>query len=313
MSLARPGFRATAVCALLLLFLTTGLQAQANAPRDVTDPGPATPHLRILSYNIHHGAGNETCATPPANGDCGLDLRRIGDIIRDSGADIVGLQEVDRFWKRSGLADQPKELADMLGMFPCFGANLKLGPEAGSSQSREYGTLLLSRYPLKGCTNAPLPRAESRNEQRGLLSAQVQTPRGLLRVMVTHLSIVTADRALQAQAIVRALKASVLPTVLMGDMNAQPAEPGFQPLLRQMTDAWTIPGVQTSGAPSGFTFPCHPQRPPDRRIDYVLLSAGLAAASVEVPENAAVRMASDHYPVLVRVNSHLLGHSPGLR
>lgn len=310
MSLARSGSRAVVACALSLLFLTTGLQAQTGAPRDVRDPGAATPHLRILSYNMHHGAGNETCATPPANGDCGLNLQRIADIIRGSGADIVGLQEVDRFWKRSGLADQPKELAEMLGMFPCFGANLKLRPEDGSVQPREYGTLLLSRYPLQGCTNAPLPRADSKNEQRGVLSAQVETPRGRLRLMVTHLSVVTADRALQAQAIVRAVKASDQPTVLLGDMNAQPNEAGFQPLLRQMTDAWTIPGIQTNGGPSGFTFPCHPQQPPVRRIDYVLLSAGLAAASVEVAEHAAVRLASDHYPVLVRIDARLTGAPP---
>jgi endonuclease/exonuclease/phosphatase family metal-dependent hydrolase len=131
--------------------------------------------------------------------------------------------------------------------------------------------------------------------------------------MVTHLSIVPADRVLQAQALVRAVKASALPTVLLGDMNGQPNEAGFQPLLLQMTDAWTIPGIQTSGAPSGFTFPCHPQRQPDRRIDYVLLSAGLSTASIEVPGSPAARMASDHCPVLVRVNTYLHGHSPDLR
>lgn len=310
MSLVRPGFRAPALCALLLVSFTLGLHAQASAPRDVKDPGPATPHLRILSYNIHHGAGNETCATPPASGDCGLNLRRIADIVRDSGADIVGLQEVDRFWQRSGLADQPKALAEMLGMFPCFGANLKLSPESGSAHPREYGTLLLSRYPLRGCTNTPLPRADEKNEQRGLLSAEVQTPGGPLRVLVTHLSIVPEDRALQTKALLRAVQALALPTVLMGDMNAQPTEIGFLPLLRQMTDSFAIPGIELSGAPSGFTFPCHPRRAPVRRIDYILLSAGIATAAAGTLDTPVVRLASDHYPLWVRIKTDLRGRSP---
>lgn len=308
MFLGQRGFRVLGRLAVLLGALAAALPAQPAPASSVKDPGPATPHLRILSYNIHHAAGNETCTEPPDNGDCGLNLRRIASILRDSGADIIGLQEVDRFWKRSGLTDQPRELGDMLGMFVCFGANLRLSPEAGSGKPREYGTLLLSRYPLHGCRNDALPKAEEKSEQRGLLRADVQTPGGRMRVMVTHLSTAEADRTLQAQAMLRALKEATTPTVLLGDMNAQPGEAGFQPVLRQMSDVWSLPGVERTSAPDGATFPCHPAQNPTTRIDYILLSAGLSAASAEVLTDANARMASDHCPLLVRVATPI---SPG--
>ena len=48
--------------------------------------------IRVMSYNIHHGEGI----------DGKLDLKRIGDIIKNSNADIIGLQEVDKnFGSRS--------------------------------------------------------------------------------------------------------------------------------------------------------------------------------------------------------------------
>lgn len=73
----------------------------------------------VMSYNIHHGVGI----------DGQLSLQRIADVIRDSGAEIVGLQEVDRHYgERSDFKDQAKELADLLGYHYAYGANLDLEP-----------------------------------------------------------------------------------------------------------------------------------------------------------------------------------------
>ena len=44
------------------------------------------------------------------------DLERIAKVIEDSGAEIIGLQEVDNHWaERSNFEDQAKWLADRLG------------------------------------------------------------------------------------------------------------------------------------------------------------------------------------------------------
>ena len=71
--------------------------------------------LRVLTYNIHHGAGV----------DGKLDLKRIASVITGSKADIVALQEVDRNTARAGKVDQVAELARLTKMNALFGPNIK--------------------------------------------------------------------------------------------------------------------------------------------------------------------------------------------
>ena len=210
-----------AVLAIATLAWSGMLSAQAA--RRVTDPGEGRNALRVMTYSIHHGAGNEECAPREAGSapaaDCGLNLERIAKVISAAKADIVGLQEVDRFWARSGGVDQPRVLAQMLAMSVCFGPNLQLPAEGNIGSPREYGTAILSRFPLRDCRNTHLPRVSEANEQRGLLSGEVETPNGNVRVMVTHLSVVAADRVPQTEELAKAVATSQLPTILMGDLN----------------------------------------------------------------------------------------------
>ena len=60
------------------------------------------PAMRIVSYNIQYGRGR----------DGRFDLDRIAREI--AGADLIALQEVERFWTRSGGVDQPRLLARRL-------------------------------------------------------------------------------------------------------------------------------------------------------------------------------------------------------
>ena len=57
--------------------------------------------MRVVTYNIRFGWGL----------DGEVDLARIAESLR--GADIIALQEVERFWRRSGMTDQPAELAKL--------------------------------------------------------------------------------------------------------------------------------------------------------------------------------------------------------
>ena len=47
--------------------------------------------------------------------DCDLDLQATIAVIREHNPDIVGVQEVDRFWARSGYVDQPEALRPRSG------------------------------------------------------------------------------------------------------------------------------------------------------------------------------------------------------
>jgi endonuclease/exonuclease/phosphatase family metal-dependent hydrolase len=75
--------------------------------------------LKTLTFNIHHGAGV----------DGKLDLERVARTIEASGASVVGLQEVDRYFDaRSNWVDQPAWLAARLKMDYVFAANLDWEP-----------------------------------------------------------------------------------------------------------------------------------------------------------------------------------------
>jgi endonuclease/exonuclease/phosphatase family metal-dependent hydrolase len=256
--------------------------------------------LRVLTYNIHHGAGNDDCRSVSSSGavspDCSLDLDRIAAVIRALKPDIVGLQEVDRFWIRSRGVDQPAYLASALGMNVCFQANLDHGPDAHAGVLHQYGTAVLSRHPILECTNTLLPRSSPESEQRGLLAARIDAGGVRLRFYNTHLHTVEADRILQIPAIRDALGKSDGPLVLVGDLNATPAEQSMQTLFTLLKDAWG-----GRGGTSGFTSPAAPRRDPARRIDYILVSGDIAVSSVDVPVDPNTRMASDHYPVLAEI------------
>lgn len=270
-------------------------------------PGPQAPdrEVTIASYNIKHGAGNEDCTTPPAepgmppNPDCSLDLPRIATVIESLGVDIVALQEVDRFWARSGTADQTQELADMLGWHGCYGANLDHDPDNHATVPHQYGTAIVSRYPILECTNTHLPKANPpAGEQRGLLYALINVHGVPFLVYNTHLHTQLADRIVQTQAIAEILDGRRRgPAVLLGDLNARPDEESLPVLMSRLVDVW--PAARPDDP--GYTYVASPTRVADRRIDYILASGNIRIEGAEVVVNELTAMAADHYPVVARL------------
>lgn len=244
----------------------------------VATPAAASPLLTVLSFNIHHAAGTDGM----------FDLDRLAAEIRRTHADVVGLQEVDRHYgERSGWTDEPAELAKRLRMHVVFGANLDLEPPAPGAPRRQYGTAILSRYPIVSWTNTLLPKGDPAEEQRGLLSAVLSVHGRTVRFMTTHFQHDSdASRELQAAEVAVAVRASREPVALTGDLNAPPAQPEVTTLTALLADAFA-----SAGQGDGFT---HPADAPTARIDYVL---GLRPVTCTVPATAS----SDHRPVLARL------------
>ena len=99
---------------VLLLFL--GILPARPASQD-QEPQAKPRELRIMSYNIKHGQTNATCTQPPRIPgqppfpDCNLDLQASIEVMRAHHPDIVGVQEVDRFWARSAYEDEPAAMS----------------------------------------------------------------------------------------------------------------------------------------------------------------------------------------------------------
>gem|GEM_PF-532223 len=300
---------------LVSLALSAGLGACGGATRPTAAgpqlPPPQDPNrgLRVMTYNIKHGQSNAPCTQPPAlagqppSADCNLDLDGTIAVMRAHAPDVIALQEVDRFWARSAYADEVAAIAGGLQMPQhCYAPNLDHQADSHANRPHQYGTALVSRFPIVSCSNTLLTTF-SGWEQRGILGAVIDVRGVPTRVYSTHLQAGRTvggasesggpQRVLQVQDIMRLLSDVREPIVLMGDLNAGHAADELTPLYTRLIDIWREGGV---GA--GNTASARLSGYPTSRIDYIFASPGTAITSVAVPIDAPTRLASDHYPVL---------------
>ncbi|GAA0517866.1 metal-dependent hydrolase [Saccharopolyspora subtropica] len=250
------------------------------------DPGH---RFSALTFNIHAGIGV----------DGQLDLARTAAAITASGADVVGLQEVDVHWSaRSRYADQVAELARRTGMHTFFAPIYDLDPEPGRIERRRYGVAVLSRFPMIRTENHLLTRLSTVEENPvprpmpGFAEAVVAVPGGPVHVYVTHLDYRPdpAVRRIQVAETIDVLDQDRAGArqLLLGDFNAEPDAPE----LARVRDGWSA----ANGPQGGHTYPA-PE--PVKRIDYVTCSDALRPTRAAVLDSPA----SDHLPVLVVVTT----------
>ncbi len=226
--------------------------------------------IRVLSYNIHHGAGV----------DGQLDLGRIAKVIQSVSPDLVALQEVDKNATRSNSVDQPAELARLTGMNVIFGANIPL-------QGGQYGNAMLSNWELCDRNNVSLPNTND-GEQRGLLTATALVGANTaIRFLATHFDHRSddADRVASAKRVNEFVSGINAPAVLAGDINAIRSSR----VLQELQEEWTIAGTDEQ--------PTVPVANPDRQIDFVFFRPADRWRVIEtrvLPDTVA----SDHRAIL---------------
>ncbi|HUF16218.1 MAG TPA: endonuclease/exonuclease/phosphatase family protein [Acidimicrobiia bacterium] len=260
---------------LAIVLPLVGLLGARSLP-DASDTGP----VRYMAYNLHQAfdTGGE------------MDVGAIAAVIEDSGAAVVGLQEV----ARAGLLNANTDLVYLLGE--------RLGWEhvvfMGTTDP-VWGNAILSRYPLGDVERHLLPRVGT-PYQRGYLAAPVATPEGEVLFISTHLQHIndsdTHDQDPEADlypvhheqlAVVIEKWAGREPAVLVGDLNARPGWRQVEELL----DAGWIDSWAMAGSGDGYTANA---ADPRYRIDYVFHTPDLTTVDVEVIESQA----SDHFAVL---------------
>jgi endonuclease/exonuclease/phosphatase family metal-dependent hydrolase len=170
-----------------------------TAALDETTKTETEKTLRVATYNIKH------CE------DAKLNPRTIANVIKSLDLDIVGLQEVDYKTSRSNKVDQPMVLASMSGMkYYAFCRCIDF-------DGGEYGTLILSKYPIIKSEVTPLE--SSTHEARALGHAQINVDGEVIDFFNTHLSFEeTSVRKGQLEAIANILK-NHESFILTGDFN----------------------------------------------------------------------------------------------
>ncbi|HEX9828797.1 MAG TPA: endonuclease/exonuclease/phosphatase family protein [Bacteroidota bacterium] len=239
--------------------------------------------LRVLTFNIHHGEGT----------DGEIDIKRIAKLIQDSGADIVALQEIDRWTERTKKIDIMNELVDLTEMTYAFGKTIDF-------QGGEYGNGVLTRFPILEERNVLYTMTRpitQEGEQRGAMQLVLDIRGQEIVLMNTHLDHSDDDAERMASATVlleMAQSNATRPILICGDINDIPDSRTVSIVTEYFSDSWEI-----SGAGEGFTYPASQ---PVKRIDYIFVSKPVSTTGVSLrPTSARVLKsdASDHLPVLV--------------
>ena len=209
--------------------------------------------MRLVAYNTQFARGK----------DGRIDIGRMSAAIAD--ADIIALQEIERNWKRSGMADQPAEIAARFPKHhwvygPYFDVDASTTDLAGKVENRrrQFGVMILSRWPILSSRLHILPKFATDpifNMTAGFLEAVVACPGGPLRIYAVHLTDVSPDERLaQIARLFEVLRSapieggawtghdddwqteggpSPMPheAVLLGDFNLLPGSPEYEALV----------------------------------------------------------------------------------
>lgn len=232
---------------------------------------PAQQKINILSFNINFG---QVAA-----------VGQLADFIREEGADLAALQEVDNKTYRPAVPHQNgvdilTSLGFHTGLMPLFGKSIDY---AGGL----YGLGILSRYPFLETRTFRLPFPEGSKEQRILLLAKVLLPKGdtLVFASVHADHSTSAVRREQVERVLELLApyCERYPVVLCGDFNAVPDAPEI--------------GLMKDWLKAGKDGPTFSVREPRVCIDYIFLypRGRWKVNRYEVVREAAL---SDHFPLV---------------
>lgn len=220
----------------------------------MTERQDAATTVSLVSYNIQFTLGR----------DGRLDAGRCLESV--AGADIIALQEVERFWKRTGCRDQVEEISRLMpDRYWVYGApfdvcaSYKEASGRVVNRRRQFGQMILSRWPILSFRCFPLPNHHVPNNMAtGTVEAVIGHPAAPLRVYSAHLGDLTSDERVMQAARLRAIVAESargggvwtdareddpehwtnddapppMPehAILLGDFNMDPGSPEYQTL-----------------------------------------------------------------------------------
>ncbi|HSE34754.1 MAG TPA: endonuclease/exonuclease/phosphatase family protein [Candidatus Paceibacterota bacterium] len=181
--------------------------------------------VTVLSLNMMHGRHTVTPLVPVKVPRAKIlrNLERIAALVKDSGADIVALQEIDQHAWLSDYVDQLDQLQQMTGYpYAFFGDHV-------SAKKAVYGTAILSKHPIKKAVSRPF-RKTFPTPRKGFVFCEIELPSGkvisVASIHATWINILSrATREKQMNEIIEHFRAIDTPFILSGDFNSHFARP----------------------------------------------------------------------------------------
>jgi endonuclease/exonuclease/phosphatase family metal-dependent hydrolase len=240
-----------------------------RSPALPISPGVMGRTIQIATYNVHRWTG--------INGRSAPDPARACFVISELDADVIALQEV----LRPATGDDPlATLADVLGMYVTF-APTRLHRHGA------LGNAILSRWPIQSVSVLDL--SFSRIEKRVAVAARFQGEGPPLAIVATHLALVDRTRHRQVRELLEHPHLHSGPAVLVGDMNAWRRCPATRALEESLRAHGNLEWP-----------PSFPAARPMLALDRVY-ARGVKILDVAAHASPAARRASDHLPVLARI------------
>lgn len=236
--------------------------------------------LRIMTFNIQHGLVH---MSNPGR----IDLSVMAEVIRNSGADIIGLNEVRGRGINSDYTAQAEELGNILGFHSWFGRSFYVGGW------NPYGNAVLSRFPIIETKIIRIPDPCDKNvhrfEPRSITRAVTEYSEGkYFAVYSSHFGLSDIEQEHASATAASVLRDEPLPCAFMGDFNVTPDNKVLEPVRGVMkgTDAFLE---------NKFS---HPSDNPKNRIDFIFVSENVTVKSADVIDI----IASDHCPVVADIS-----------
>lgn len=231
--------------------------------------------LTFASYNIHKAVGIDRRRDP----------ERIIAVLREIDADVVALQEADlRYGARASVL--PRQSLD--DHTPYRVVAIDHGHVGRPDSMGWHGNALLVKREIEvaGVAMVPLPTLEP----RGAIRADLMVAGRRLRVVGMHLDLSGLRRRQQVRTVLDHCRdcAEEAPAVLMGDMNEWSRSGGC---FRELAAPWRL-------LAPGRSFP---SRRPVAQLDRIAVSAEWEVAGCAVHHSPLAAIASDHLPVLARL------------
>jgi len=231
--------------------------------------------FRIATYNIHKCRGLDRRVRP----------ERIVEVLKETGADVIALQEVVGLDHADRQHNQVRWIADELGFHYRTGGNRRLHGAA-------YGNAVLTRLPIAASHNHDV--SWRKNEPRGCLEVLLElagTQR--LRIFNVHLGTGYFERRYQSKKLLDIMNhgsRDAAPRLALGDFNEWPR--GLASHLLEAHFKTAEPRGRVGCART------YPGILPLAHVDHIYYDSPLHAIKVSIHRTRLALIASDHLPIV---------------